>query len=177
MTGVGTISAVAVQTGGTLKPGSATSTRRYGAITSTGSVKMYAGSSLNLIAYGKQNNNTSRSYLIVGGELALNGEINIELGSNYTPASGDEIIFWTAGSVSGKPTAINLPALPAGLQWDTTDLLKAEGKLRVTVQTGIGAVNLDEAEGQWYDLSGHKLGTTPTEKGVYIKNGKKIIIK
>ena len=177
MTGVGTVSAVAVQTGGTLKPGSATSTRRYGAITSNGSVKMYAGSSLNLIAYGKQNNNTSRSYLIVGGELALNGEINIELGSNYTPASGDEIIFWTAGSVSGKPTAINLPALPAGLLWDTTDLLKAEGKLKVTGQTGISAVSLDEAEGQWYDLSGHKLGATPTEKGVYIKNGKKIIIK
>ena len=33
------------------------------------------------------------------------------------------------------------------------------------------------AEGAWYDLNGHKLQGTPAKKGVYILNGKKVVIK
>ena len=36
---------------------------------------------------------------------------------------------------------------------------------------------LSEGEGVWYDLSGHKLQSKPTAKGIYIMNGKKVIIK
>ena len=91
--GTGTVAALIVQNGGTLMPGSTTSSRRYGAITSTGSINMYTGSTLKLIAYNNRNQNTSRSFLTVGGDLRLNGDITIELG--YTPAAGDEITFWT----------------------------------------------------------------------------------
>ena len=57
--------------------------------------------------------------------------------------------------------------------------------LSVTVQeadgstTFIGAINADKAfsgEG-WYTLSGTKLDAAPTVKGVYINNGKKVVIK
>ena len=44
--------------------------------------------------------------------------------------------------------------------------------------TGINTVNGKmETEGQYYDLNGRKLNAAPTQKGVYIINGKKAVIK
>ena len=176
--GTGTVAALAFQNGGTLMPGSYTSSRRYGAIVSTGTVSLYAGSKLYLAVYNKNNNNTSRSYLTIGGDLKLNGDIYVELGSSYTPAAGDEIIFWTvAKEVTGNPV-LHLPELPAGLYWDATNLLTKEGKLRVTDQpTGINAIEADQLnDGNFYTLDGVRIDK-PTKKGIYIHNGKKVLVK
>ena len=35
----------------------------------------------------------------------------------------------------------------------------------------------DETDGAWYDLSGRKLDGEPTTKGVYVKDGKKVVVK
>ena len=46
--------------------------------------------------------------------------------------------------------------------------------------TGIGTLDTESGEidfGGWYTLSGRKLDTKPTQKGLYIHNGKKIVIK
>ena len=44
--------------------------------------------------------------------------------------------------------------------------------------TGISTVlRVSSAEGTWYDLNGRKLQATPTKKGVYILNGKKVVVK
>ena len=44
--------------------------------------------------------------------------------------------------------------------------------------TGIGSVlSGTTAEGDWYDINGRKHATKPTRKGVYILNGKKVVIK
>ena len=46
--------------------------------------------------------------------------------------------------------------------------------------TGIGTLDTESGEidfGGWYTLSGRKLAAKPTQKGLYIHNGKKIIIK
>ncbi len=46
--------------------------------------------------------------------------------------------------------------------------------------TGIGTLDTETGEidfGGWYTLSGRKLDAKPTQKGLYIHNGKKIIIK
>ena len=45
--------------------------------------------------------------------------------------------------------------------------------------TSIAITNVDSADQQssWYTLDGRSLQTVPTQKGVYIKNGKKIVIK
>ena len=74
---------------------------------------------------------------------------------------------------------LNLPTLPSGLYWDTSDLLKPEGILRVTDQqpTAIHGVKTDAAnDGKTYTLSGMPM-ENPTQKGIYIKNGKKFVIK
>ena len=36
---------------------------------------------------------------------------------------------------------------------------------------------IEELNSEWYDLQGRKLGSKPTRKGLYINNGKKIVIK
>lgn len=44
--------------------------------------------------------------------------------------------------------------------------------------TGIRLIDGDRADGDaWYDLSGRKLSGKPVSKGVYIQNGKKVVIK
>jgi hypothetical protein len=44
--------------------------------------------------------------------------------------------------------------------------------------TGIdNLTNAAKAEGAWYDLNGRKLQSAPTKKGVYIMNGRKVVVK
>jgi len=44
--------------------------------------------------------------------------------------------------------------------------------------TGINAIdNGQSTNDNWYDMNGHKLQTEPTTKGIFIKNGKKVVIK
>ena len=38
-------------------------------------------------------------------------------------------------------------------------------------------LTIDHSAGKWYDISGRRLSGKPTQRGVYINNGKKIIIK
>ena len=38
-------------------------------------------------------------------------------------------------------------------------------------------LNSDNTTNQWYDLSGRKLNSLPTTKGIYILNGKKVVVK
>ena len=45
--------------------------------------------------------------------------------------------------------------------------------------TAIQTIQLVDRDGteSWYDLSGRRLNGAPTTKGVYINNGKKLIIR
>ena len=43
--------------------------------------------------------------------------------------------------------------------------------------TGIKTIENDSVEGPWYSLDGLQLQTQPQKKGVYIQNGKKVVIK
>lgn len=56
-------------------------------------------------------------------------------------------------------------------------LLDASGHATAigSVQTATGSVTFDDSA--WYSLNGTRLTGKPTQKGVYIKNGKKVVIK
>ena len=46
------------------------------------------------------------------------------------------------------------------------------------IETGIDSIEgFENANEGWYDLNGRKLGTKPAAKGIYINNGKKVVIK
>ena len=49
-------------------------------------------------------------------------------------------------------------------------------KEEATEVTEVSEVN-EAGDGAWYDLSGRKLDGEPTTKGVYIKDGKKVVVK
>ena len=40
-----------------------------------------------------------------------------------------------------------------------------------------GILNIESADDAWYDLQGRKLSGEPTQKGIFINNGKKIVVK
>ena len=80
--------------------------------------------------YAAKNTSTSRSFLNVSKNLVFNATVNVTLSPDYTPAAGDSIVLWNAGTLTGTPT-VNLPELPSGLYWDTSDLLTTAGTLRV----------------------------------------------
>ena len=56
-------------------------------------------------------------------------------------------------------------------------LVNADGEVTAigTMQTRTGEVTLDG--GTWYSLDGRRIAGKPTVKGVYVNNGKKVIIK
>jgi hypothetical protein len=178
LTGLGTVGNIRFMENAVLQPGNLSTARHYGAITSTGFLYLYPGTKLNLQIFSNAGNQYSRSFLTVKGELQLNGEINIGLGDGFVPSEGDSFSMWTAGSVSGTPSAINLPALPSGLGWDTSELLTKTGTLRVVKKTtAIQSVSAgSNNDGKIYDLNGNQV-KTPLKKGIYIKNGRKVVIK
>ena len=123
----------------------------------------------------------SHSYIEVAGTLIVSGSIDISLKSKEMKAR-DEVVLWKAGALqTTSSTVVNLPELPEGLYWDTSELLKKDGKLKVTDVPPTGIRNLtpalSEGEGVWYSLDGRKLIGEPKTKGIYIRNGKKTVIK
>lgn len=68
--------------------------------------------------------------------------------------------------VSYKPGgAVCSRSLTIGVGGDTTGMEELKNE------------KIEELNSEWYDLQGRKLGSKPTRKGLYINNGKKIVIK
>ena len=117
--------------------------------------------------------------------MMLSGDITVTV--KGTLKARDEVVLWKCGSLlTSSNLVVNLPELPEGLYWDTTDFLKKEGKLRVTdTPTGIKGVwrqesgdrrqEMGDRSQEIYDLQGRK--QSAPRKGIYIKNGKKIVIR
>jgi hypothetical protein len=123
----------------------------------------------------------TNSYLEVEHLMVISGPIDITL--NGTLKAGDRITLWKVGALQDNGAVVNLPELPEGLYWDTTNLLKAEGVLKVTNEPVTGIVPIHNSqftidnEAGWFTLDGRKLQGKPTQKGVYIMNGKQVVIK
>ena len=130
--------------------------------------------------------NKSRSGIIVpsieiAGTLSVAEAITITH-SGYEFKAGDTFVLWKAGNFqSNSNTVVELPELPDGLYWDTSELLKKEGRLKVTdMPTGIREVRSEEVKSEevrsekWYSLDGRMLNGEPKTKGIYIYKGKKV---
>lgn len=136
--GTGTVKNIVLNSGAELAPGRTTTADVSGFVAAEGNLTANAGSVVSLNIKNASNTTSSRSFLKVGGAFKADGTICITLSDNYSPEEGDEIVLWTAGSFSGTPT-VELPELPEWLDWDSTGLLAAEGKLRVISSAGISS--------------------------------------
>ena len=108
--------------------------------------------------------------------------------------SSDETAFTVTLPESKEIAPGESATVTVGLLYDedalgdktATVTLKAEGQDDLTFQvkavtaadtTGIRAVRLDAAKGAIYDLRGRKQNTANLPAGIYIQNGKKIVVK
>ena len=109
--------------------------------------------------------------------------LNIEGGANKMWWSNSEKNFVKA-TKGGQPKSFPNYCFHAYLHLDESFAPDADVRIYVEeadgTVTAINSINADgiavPAEG-WYNLNGVKLEGVPTEKGVYINNGKKVVIK
>ena len=82
-------------------------------------------------------------------------------------------VVWTSGDLAPYRCFL----------WATQEFGSAAPQMSIEIvgdeTTGISDVrgNMDDVRGEWYDLSGRRLQSKPTQKGVYIINGKKVNVK
>ena len=142
-------------------------------------VTFSAGSVLELKARQCATNTNPGCTSISGiNNLTMNGTLVVTVSENHTLKAGDSIRVWQANSMSGTPVL----DLQPGIEWDTTRL--SEGLLFVvSVSDGIEDIRYSiTSPNNIYDLNGRlvRKDATSTEglpSGIYIRRGKKIIVK
>jgi autotransporter-associated beta strand protein len=121
LSGMGTVGAVDVQSGGTLSPGTGAATLNVS------SVNMAAGS-----AYAvEMPANGVSDKINAAGTITANGTVFLILSGGYVPDVNDSFDLADAGLITGSPTFdTSMAVLPAGLVWDTSPFT-VDGTIRV----------------------------------------------
>lgn len=103
---------------------------------------------------------------------ALNGGYYVFALDNTAEYNVDMFDFNTT------PMPMDSITFPLGTNWLVEDTSK-EADTPTGITTGISEVKpqLQNAHDEWYSIGGSRLGVRPTTKGVYIRNGKKMVVK
>ena len=128
-------------------------------------------------------------YRIHEEHLSLDGQDNIMVGVTEKErlvgaSDGDFTNFLLSGGTLHKMTVSRtFPRHKAYLQIPTNNL-PADGKLNVVFDDGtITQIDIitgeigDDSQGAYYNLQGARMNGTPVQKGVYIRDGKKIVVR
>jgi hypothetical protein len=137
--GQGKLQRVTIESGGELMPcGSYVNESTPGTIKTTGPLESKDGSTLSFLF------NATKQSQLQSDILTVNGTVKVILLNDYTPKAGDAFTLWTTTLFKGTPK-FDLPALPAGLYWDTSGVAAKTGVLRVTddAAAGIGQLGQD----------------------------------
>ena len=137
--GQGKLQRVTIESGGELMPcGSYVNETTPGTIKTTGPLESKDGSTLSFLF------NATKQSQLQSDILTVNGTVKVILLNDYTPKAGDAFTLWTTTLFKGTPK-FDLPALPAGLYWDTSGVAAKTGVLRVTddAAAGIGQLGQD----------------------------------
>jgi hypothetical protein len=78
---------------------------------------------------------TAFDRLVVGNLAALDGTLEVRLAGNYLPTDGTRFDILDWGSRQGIFSATQLPVLPAGMQWDLSELYSS-GTLSISGLAG-----------------------------------------
>jgi len=102
-----------------------------GCTTNSNNVLLDSSATLNL-QLGGTTQCTGYDEYIVGGTLTLNGPtLDVTLINGFVPAAGESFTILSWGSLTGTFGTVTLPALSAGLVWNTTALYTT-GTIAVT---------------------------------------------
>ena len=114
--------------GGTLAPGNG----GIGTLAIDNSLSLAAGAAVAM----EINKSTAASDLVNGLTTVTYGGTLSVTNLAGTLAAGDWFTLFSAGSYAGSFSTINLPTLPAGLRWDTSELT-VNGSIRVVLTSGV----------------------------------------
>ena len=109
---------------------------------------------------------------LTGGSVTGDGEYVYGSTVTVTATTNEGYVF--VGWMDGDE---NIVSTEASYRFTATDNQRLTAVFKVDESTGIETVNAQSDEDVWYTLNGHKLAGKPTQKGVYIHNNKKVIIK
>ena len=175
----GLVNAISMASGGTLKPRGTYLETSAGTIKTTGVLSAASGSTIDLLITDKKNSQLQTKF------LTINGKVKVTLDDSFVPVVGASYTLWTAtSSFSGTPT-LELPELPAGYVWDSSELLAATGILKIAGTDGIQSISdSEEVMCEVFSLTGQKLGTFKSKKAdvrsqlaIYNKYARTFIIK
>jgi autotransporter-associated beta strand protein len=129
---------VAVNSGGILAPGNP-----LGTLTLSNNLTLAAGGTL---LFQVQHSPLTNNSVLVFGTLTQGGALVVTNSGGVALAKGDSFKLFSAGTNTGAFASLVLPALPAGLGWNT-NTVGANGTLSVVVTTHpvISAVSLSKS--------------------------------
>ena len=159
---------LSVQSGGEVIPcASAVNETSPGTITCNNTITVNDGAVVNFLV------NASKNSTLTTKNLTINGTIKVTFTASRELNVGDELKLWTvSGTFSGTPKF----ELPEAYTWDTSRI--SEGIISVTaISTGIRSSFIDADSKNVYDLQGRKINGQQTKAGIYIRGGKKVIIR
>ena len=132
LAGAGTVNgATTVPSGGTLAPGDG----NIGTLTVSNSLTLNAGA-VTVMGVSKNGGVASNGKAVVAGALAYAGTLTVTNVGTNALAAGDSFQLFTAASHSGGFSTVTLPALAAGLLWNTNSLISG-GLLAVVAPPAI----------------------------------------
>ena len=162
MVGQGFFSVLNVMKGGELMPcASYTNETTPGTIKTNAMLTVNEGGVTNFLV-GANAQSTLEPYM-----LTMNGTVKVTFVGGYQPKVGDAYTLWTTqGTFKGTPV-FDLPELPEGLYWDTTEVAQKTGVLRITDDStkGISAIDANAlVTCDVYDLSGHVVASYSSQR-------------
>ena len=90
---------------------------------------------------------------------------------------GEGFVWATSGELVAHHAFINGSNRAGGMNLVGRSLSISSGEGTTGIVEAELQKNHEETAGQWYDLSGRKLQGKPSAKGLYIKNGVKVVVK
>jgi autotransporter-associated beta strand protein len=163
--GRGIVEKVLVNDGGTLQPGNAAGTMQFGALKTVSGIYLYKGATARFNIYN------AKYYPSLGtnGTLSMaeGTTVAVTMSDKYTPKAGDSFTLWDVNTLNAtaEGVTLDLPALPSGLAWDSSELFQAKGVLKVVTATGINTLRADEDfHCEVFTANGVRLGALTTTK-------------
>ncbi len=91
-----------------------------------------------------------------------------------------DVVITVSGSLAGSQIGVSLKN-EIGTFTSDYKIVKSNNEAKLVKDMGTGIETMSDVRGQmsdvWYDLNGRRLEMKPATKGVYINNGRKVVIK
>lgn len=170
--GQGRLNTLALESGAELIAcGSLFDEKTPGTIKTVGLLNAKEGSVVHFL-FGSKKRSTLES-----GLLTIDGTVKVSF-EGYTPQSGDTFTLWTVTNTFKGTPKFDLPELPEGLSWDTSEVAQKTGVLRISGTQGIAGMAAGASvRCEVYTTDGIRVATLETVKGEAMQAAKTLPLR